>query len=56
MTKAKETNTGRSWQCPKCEYVVREATIKYSALTCNRTLKCKHGNGTVMKLVPEEKK
>jgi rubrerythrin len=50
MTAKKDPVTGRSWECPKCGFVLKEASAPYSAVSCSRTLKCKHGGGTTMQL------
>lgn len=48
----KEATTGRSWQCPKCGFVIKEGAVPYTQASCTRTLKCKHSGGaTAMKLV-----
>jgi hypothetical protein len=54
MSAKKESTTGRSWTCPKCGFVYKEAAIKHSEVVCNRELKCRHGGGTVMKLSEPE--
>jgi hypothetical protein len=51
----KEKITGRKWRCPKCKFILPEATIEYRIVTCERTLACKHKGGcTVMELMDEE--
>ena len=55
-TKKPETITGRSWKCPKCNYVIKEAAVHHSAVTCNRTQSCRNkGHGTSMVLVEAKK-
>lgn len=53
MSTKKSTGTGRKWECPSCHFVVHEADVKHSAVTCNRSVKCRRGgSGTPMKLIP----
>lgn len=48
-----EKVTGRKWECPKCKFVIKEAAVKHSAVTCNRTQGCRNkGSGTAMTLIP----
>lgn len=49
----KETVTGRAWVCPKCGFVLKEAAVEYTQVSCTRTLKCKHGGSTAMKLATD---
>lgn len=47
----KEETTGRTWVCPRCGFLLPEASVEYTQVSCSRTLKCKHGGGaTAMKL------
>jgi hypothetical protein len=51
-----EKVTGRKWECPTCKFVVKEAAVEHSAVTCNRTQKCRNrGNGTAMTMIPAPK-